>query len=107
MYAQRSIRIALAATLAVSGTMITAGARADSAQPATQTKPVIVYPHQGAGVGSVKTPPFQDTAYNDYLRTQNPQKHAAYFHTSSGRPVTWTGQRQGPGPWSPKAPGVH
>lgn len=94
------------AAIVVGSMAWTVAARADDAR-LKSSSPALVYPHQGPGVGSVKTPPFYDAAYLAYLHGRHETLKDLYFHRSRSSAVRQPDQRQGPGPWSSKAPGVH
>jgi hypothetical protein len=97
----------LATAVAAFGSLSVAGsARAEQTLAGDQSQAQVVFPHQGPGVGSVKTPPFYDAAYQAYLLQQNQANSKRYFHSMNGQPVSWM-YPVGPGPWSPKAPGDH
>jgi len=74
---------------------------------AVQAQSLVVYAHQGPGVGSVKTPPFCDAAYLAYSSRPSQASADLYFHTANGQPANSMYVMQGPGPWSPKAAGIH
>jgi len=106
MSTQGSLRAhigALAAAAIAIGALATATtAHADSWQDKVGAAK-LVSPHQGPGVGSVKSPPFYDAAYLN----QQAQTHGdMVFHTRDNQPAYRAQQHQGPGLWSPKAPGI-
>ncbi len=92
-------------TIAVLAAATAAPVTAARAQSQSQPAPAAVRSHQGPGIGSVKTPPFQDNAYLEQKAGQ--QQRVLYFHTRDGQSAKKSPQRQGPGSWSVKAPGIH
>ena len=101
------VGVIVTAIVALGSLSFGGAANAEAAQASGQNDAQIVLPHQGPGVGSTKTPPFHDAAYEAYLAQQHTQASAGtYYHTTSGQPASWT-TIQGPGPWSSKAPGIH
>lgn len=69
-----------------------------------QAAPAEVRQYQGPGVGSVKTPPFEDRAYLQYKAQQ--KARALYFHTKDSQAAATPSVKQGPGLHSSKAPGI-
>jgi len=94
----------LAAAIAFGALATTVSANADGSHNETNGTTRLVTPHQGPGVGSVKSPPFYDAAY---LNQQAQRRSDMVFHTADNQSAYRAQQqRQGPGMWSSKAPGV-
>ena len=95
--------------IVVAAVAVTAAAVSPARANSVQTDSLgltVVTPHQGPGVGSVKAPPFYDAAYVGYINARRAAAKDLHFHSTVDSVRTPSQQRQGPGVWSSKAPGV-